>query len=335
MKFPFVYLVELKTLGSMNLFFVAIESALIMFPVTLLTVTMFRNLRPPPQKYKLLRQWELAVDANFKKSKALAKPTSSGASLATSVSGSLSVNSKPSLDKHQHDVKETDGMYTPKSTDSSKPASASTSSNQFKPSDNSSNSSMYTARGSESSEPVSEPVSEPETVSDYSAPSTGTDLFYREEDDEMRTPESNSDEVLSAPSRSVRNVTDEVEFQSVLEGDADYDQGKLPWWSVYIAWSLVMSASIAFTFVIVLYTFEFGMQKTIDWVKVVILSFLSGIFIQEPLKVVASAIVVAVIFKRSEDIQISNSDSITEDSVRGKEHICKTYEHLDNCLVLE
>src|ERR1700733_9080565 len=91
-------------------FFLAIESALVMFPVTLLTVTIFRNVKPRPQEEMLLRQWEKAVDAKFDKSKASTKPFSSKTSLATS---------EPQFSSTKNN------MYTPKSSDSSKPESRS------------------------------------------------------------------------------------------------------------------------------------------------------------------------------------------------------------------
>lgn len=296
-----------------------------MFPVTLLTVTMFRNVNPPPQEEKLLRQWEMAVGANFNKSKAPAKASTSKASLATSEPESSSVRSKTSTDKQRSDSKQTDSMYTPKSTDSSKPESTSTFSSLFKPKKPPEDSSDSSVQTSKSPEP-----SDPETSSVYSEPSTRIDTFDNEGSVGMYTPKSNftsentSDEVPSATSRSDGNLTDEVEFQSVLEGDADVQRKVLPWWTVYISWALVMCASVAFTFVIILYTFTFGLQKSLQWLAVVTLSFFTGILIQEPLKVVATAIVIALIFKKSEEIQITNSDSITEDSVRGKGHNFQT-----------
>lgn len=354
----------------MDVFFLAFESALVMFPVTLLTVTIFRNVRPRPSEDKLLRQWEKAVDANFNKFKASTKASSSRASLATSELESSSILSKPSTDGEQRDAKQTDGMYTPKSSDSSKLESASMLGN--KPSDNSSGSSVYTSKSPESSESKqtdgmytpkssdsskpesaskfsklvkwinpsskkSPESSKPETSSVHSEPSTRIDdMFYSEGSDGMYTPMSTftldqtSGTVPSATSISDGNLTEEASFQSVIEGDLDVEEKVLPWWTVYISWTLVMCVSFTFSFLIILYCFEFGANKSIQWLKVVILSFLTGILIQEPLKVITIAIVVALIFKRSEEIQISNSDSITEDSVRGK-----GFQQFQNVLVFE
>ncbi len=59
----------------------------------------------------------------------------------------------------------------------------------------------------------------------------------------------------------------------------------LPWWCVYIAWCLVVltvAASITFT---VTYSFQWGPEKSSQWLAAFLLSFLQSVIVIQPVKV--------------------------------------------------
>ncbi|KAL4613560.1 hypothetical protein GN956_G22471 [Arapaima gigas] len=71
----------------------------------------------------------------------------------------------------------------------------------------------------------------------------------------------------------------------------------LPWWFVFIGWFLLLSISGVSTFFTLLYGFNYGKESSIKWVISLGLSLFQSIFILQPLKVVGVAIFFALIVK--------------------------------------
>ncbi|GLD47389.1 polycystic kidney disease protein 1-like 2 isoform X1 [Lates japonicus] len=59
----------------------------------------------------------------------------------------------------------------------------------------------------------------------------------------------------------------------------------LPWWCVFLGWFLLLSISGVSTFFTLLYGFQYGKEKSIKWVMSLGLSLFQSIFILQPLKV--------------------------------------------------
>ena len=59
----------------------------------------------------------------------------------------------------------------------------------------------------------------------------------------------------------------------------------LPWWFVFIAWFLLLSISGISTYFTLIYGFEYGRDRSIQWVISLGLSLFQSIFIMQPLKV--------------------------------------------------
>ncbi|XP_063044771.1 polycystin-1-like protein 2 [Engraulis encrasicolus] len=83
----------------------------------------------------------------------------------------------------------------------------------------------------------------------------------------------------------------------------------LPWWFVFVGWFLLFSISGISTFFTLLYGFVYGKEMSIQWVISLGLSLFQSIFVLQPLKVVAVAIFFALILKRvsveeSEEVEI-------------------------------
>ncbi|XP_066504104.1 polycystin-1-like protein 2 [Hoplias malabaricus] len=72
---------------------------------------------------------------------------------------------------------------------------------------------------------------------------------------------------------------------------------KLPWWFVFVAWTLLLGISGVSTFFTLLYGFQYGKESSIRWVITLTLSLFQSIFIIQPLKVVGLAIFFALILR--------------------------------------
>ncbi|XP_066264291.1 polycystin-1-like protein 2 [Branchiostoma lanceolatum] len=72
----------------------------------------------------------------------------------------------------------------------------------------------------------------------------------------------------------------------------------LPWWSVYLGWLLVWSASFVAAFFTVLYTLSFGRAKAEAWLVTFLTSFLSDLFLIQPFKLMLVAALFALIAKK-------------------------------------
>ncbi|XP_032415639.1 polycystic kidney disease protein 1-like 2 [Xiphophorus hellerii] len=72
---------------------------------------------------------------------------------------------------------------------------------------------------------------------------------------------------------------------------------KLPWWCVFIGWFLLLSISGISTYFTLLYGFQYGKEKSIKWVMSLGLSLFESIFILQPLKVIGVAVFFALLLK--------------------------------------
>ncbi|CAL8362048.1 unnamed protein product [Gadus morhua 'NCC'] len=71
----------------------------------------------------------------------------------------------------------------------------------------------------------------------------------------------------------------------------------LPWWFVFIAWFLLLSISGISTFFTLLYGLKYGKEKSIQWVISLGLSLFQSIFILQPLKVIGVAVFFALLLR--------------------------------------
>ncbi|XP_078584711.1 polycystin-1-like protein 2 [Branchiostoma floridae x Branchiostoma japonicum] len=61
-------------------------------------------------------------------------------------------------------------------------------------------------------------------------------------------------------------------------------KSSLPWWTAYIGWLLVWSASFVAAFFTVLYTLSFGRAKAEAWLVTFLTSFVTDLFLMQPFK---------------------------------------------------
>ncbi|KAG7327235.1 hypothetical protein KOW79_008841 [Hemibagrus wyckioides] len=104
---------------------------------------------------------------------------------------------------------------------------------------------------------------------------------------------------------------------------------KLPWWFVFIGWGLLVAISGISTFFTLLYGFQYGRESSIKWVITLTLSMFQSIFIIQPLKVVGLAIFFALIL-RPVAVEDNQEVEILLDEQREK---CESYcgRHMHGC----
>ncbi|XP_078573092.1 polycystin-1-like protein 2 [Branchiostoma floridae x Branchiostoma japonicum] len=79
---------------------------------------------------------------------------------------------------------------------------------------------------------------------------------------------------------------------------AVHGQKSLPWWGVFIGWLLVWCASFVAAFFTVLYTLSFGKAKSEAWACTFVTSFVTDLFLVQPVKLVLVAIIFALYTKK-------------------------------------
>ncbi|XP_051236275.1 polycystic kidney disease protein 1-like 2 [Dicentrarchus labrax] len=99
----------------------------------------------------------------------------------------------------------------------------------------------------------------------------------------------------------------------------------LPWWCVFLGWFLLLSISGISTFFTLLYGFEYGKEKSIKWVMSLGLSLFQSIFILQPLKVIGVAVVFALLLK---PVAVEESEEV-EQVLLEQQDKCRRYSGRD------
>ncbi|XP_030269688.1 polycystic kidney disease protein 1-like 2 [Sparus aurata] len=95
----------------------------------------------------------------------------------------------------------------------------------------------------------------------------------------------------------------------------------LPWWCVFLGWFLLLSISGISTYFTLLYGFEYGKQKSIKWVMSLGLSLFQSIFILQPLKVIGIAVFFALLLK---PVAVEESEEV-EQVLLEQQDKCRRY----------
>lgn len=62
-------------------------------------------------------------------------------------------------------------------------------------------------------------------------------------------------------------------------------QGGLPWWFVFVGWTLVIATSGVSGYFTMMYGLTYGKERSISWLISMLVSFFESLFITQPLKV--------------------------------------------------
>ena len=72
----------------------------------------------------------------------------------------------------------------------------------------------------------------------------------------------------------------------------------LPYWFAYVAWMMCFFVCFVAAFFVVLYGLQFGKEKSAQWISSMLVTFFQDVLISQPIKVLAIALVIAVIIKK-------------------------------------
>ncbi|XP_059927849.1 polycystin-1-like protein 2 isoform X1 [Gadus macrocephalus] len=75
-------------------------------------------------------------------------------------------------------------------------------------------------------------------------------------------------------------------------------QGGLPWWFVFVGWTLVVATSGVSGYFTMMYGLTYGKDRSISWLISMVVSFVESLFITQPLKVLGFAAFFALVLKK-------------------------------------
>ncbi|KAM7406118.1 hypothetical protein PAMP_000517 [Pampus punctatissimus] len=112
-------------------------------------------------------------------------------------------------------------------------------------------------------------------------------------------------------------------------------QGGLPWWFVFVGWTLVIATSGVSGYFTMMYGLTYGKDRSISWLISMVVSFFESLFITQPLKVLGFAAFFALVLKKVDqeefgepqiDESLKNPDD--PDAVRGarRDSTCSFYQ---------
>ncbi|XP_035689640.1 uncharacterized protein LOC118424905 [Branchiostoma floridae] len=76
---------------------------------------------------------------------------------------------------------------------------------------------------------------------------------------------------------------------------------KLPWWASWLAGALALSVSFVAAFFVVLYSLSFGRVKAEAWLITFVTSFVTDMFLLQPVKLMAAAVSIVLIFRKPDN----------------------------------
>ena len=150
------------------------------------------------------------------------------------------------------------------------------------------------SRFSESGEKKSKPRSSSQEKRRSFASSRSTTKSRHSDVDKKKKPGSddknkNKNNLVSAESNDVKpDVADERK------------PGMLPWWCIFIPWFLLLSLTVTCAVFTVLYTFSFGADKSLAWLRSFLFTLLGEGLITEPLLVLFVALFFTFVIRRDD-----------------------------------
>ncbi|XP_071389094.1 polycystin-1-like protein 2 [Centroberyx affinis] len=90
-------------------------------------------------------------------------------------------------------------------------------------------------------------------------------------------------------------------------------EGGLPWWFVFIGWLLVITTSCVAGYFTMLYGLKFGKERSISWLISMVVSFFQSLLIIQPLKVLCLAVFFALVLKKVEEEDYENLQFVKAD----------------------
>ncbi|XP_028289475.1 polycystic kidney disease protein 1-like 2 [Parambassis ranga] len=87
--------------------------------------------------------------------------------------------------------------------------------------------------------------------------------------------------------------------------------GGLPWWFIFVGWLLVITTSVISGFFTMLYGLKFGKERSVSWLVSMIVSFFQSLLFIQPLKVLFLAVFFALLIKKVDEEDWQNMAFVT------------------------
>ncbi|KAI8514732.1 Vacuolar protein sorting-associated protein 54, partial [Branchiostoma belcheri] len=100
---------------------------------------------------------------------------------------------------------------------------------------------------------------------------------------------------------------------SFVQEAKERKQSGLPHWCVYIGWVLVFLSATGSAFFVILYSMEWGAEKSGEWLTSILLSIFQSVLLVQPLKVLLFAVIIAFIYKKIGKAEGMEEDALDED----------------------
>ncbi|KAL7385772.1 hypothetical protein ABVT39_028164 [Epinephelus coioides] len=84
--------------------------------------------------------------------------------------------------------------------------------------------------------------------------------------------------------------------------------GGLPWWFIFVGWLLVIASSVVSGYFTMLYGLKFGKERSVSWLVSMIISFFQSILVIQPLKVLLLAVFFALVIKKVDEEDFENME---------------------------
>ncbi|XP_052760826.1 polycystic kidney disease protein 1-like 2 [Mya arenaria] len=106
--------------------------------------------------------------------------------------------------------------------------------------------------------------------------------------------------LFRTPEKEKQRLYEQMLKTKMLSDDTPEFSGfYLPWWCIYFAWTLFVVGTIVPAFFVVLYSIQWGQQKSEEWLTCFLMSMFESIILVDPVMVMMIAFVLACIFRTS------------------------------------
>uniref|UniRef100_A0AAQ6A6U0 Polycystic kidney disease 1 like 2a n=1 Tax=Amphiprion ocellaris TaxID=80972 RepID=A0AAQ6A6U0_AMPOC len=115
--------------------------------------------------------------------------------------------------------------------------------------------------------------------------------------------------------QALKGVLEEQLFTSNSVNKRVCCQGMLPWWFIFVGWLLVIGTSVVSGYFTMLYGLNFGKERSISWLVSMIVSFFQSLLLIQPLKVLCIAIFFALVIKKVDEEDFQNVAFVKSDYI--------------------
>ncbi|XP_078669286.1 uncharacterized protein LOC144910271 isoform X2 [Branchiostoma floridae x Branchiostoma belcheri] len=104
--------------------------------------------------------------------------------------------------------------------------------------------------------------------------------------------------------------TKEEKEEEKKEEKKKKDEFIFPHWCVYFGWFLTVGSALGCGFFIILYSMEWGPEKSNEWLGTILMSMFQSILVVQPIKVILLAAFISYIFRNKADVdQVGDTDT--------------------------